>query len=207
MQHSYVRVNIAVQPPEEVLKEAVSLSQKISKDANTYFTLDASKLFPHITLYSPEYPIKNLDTVYKTVNNITKTFSPFNVHFNTFRSHLGYIDIAFEKTDEWIGLHKQIVNSLNPLRENHLRDEYLNEDELKKYNQVEQKHIRKYGYSEVFDTFTPHLTLTRLLSEDEAKKTISNLNFSKKEFQANKLAAYSMGSHGTCTEILKEFRM
>ncbi len=67
---AFTRVNIAVRPPEEVIEEAIKISNEISKEAEPFFILDDDTFFPHITIYSPEYPAKNLDKVLETVEKI-----------------------------------------------------------------------------------------------------------------------------------------
>lgn len=207
MSNDYQRINIAVKLPENIFREAIKLSREISKGNQAHFVLDGISFIPHITLYSPEYPSKNTDGVLEKVGRVIKDNSAFIVHPIEIRFHLGYIDIAFKKTTEWLALHKSIVNKLNPFRENHLREKYSDSEELKQYSDQQQEYIKKYGYPEVFDSFTPHLTLSRLEDEKAAEKVTASLDFLFREFQVDTLAAFTMGKHGTCHGILKEWNL
>jgi hypothetical protein len=39
------------------------------------------------------------------------------------------------------------------------------------------------------------------------KKAVASLDFSIREFQVDTLAAFTMGEHGTCNEILQEWNL
>jgi 2'-5' RNA ligase len=177
MAKDFQRINIAVKLPQNITREAIKLSGEISKGNAVYFVLNSVNFIPHITLYSPEYPKKNIDKALETVSRIIENSSAFTAYARETRSHFGYIDIAFQKTTEWINLHKRIVNELNPLREGHLREKYLDFDELKHYSSQQQEYINNYGYPEVFELFTPHLTLSRFNDEIAAKKSCSFFRF------------------------------
>lgn len=204
---AFTRVNIAIKPPQEVIEEAIKISNQIGKETEPFFILDGINFFPHITIYSPEYPDNNLDQVYKTVNEITSSTDRFVTTFTSFNSHLGYIDIALEKTEQWEKLHEAVVNKLNPYRENHVREKYKSSEELSNYSEIQQKYILDFGYSEVFSAFRPHLTITRLKDEQVAKEVVDKLNLQVHSFQVKELAAYLMGSHGTCTKLIREFSL
>lgn len=202
---TFTRIDVAIKPSSEVTSEALRLSKEINQKAGTYFVLDAINYFPHVTLYSAEYPDKNLNEIFKTVNTITTNTPPFTAAFTSSHTHRGYIDISIKKSQELKRLHEHLVNSLNPLRENHLREKYTSPTELANYSSQQQEYIQNYGYSEVLDGFRPHLTITRLKNENLAKVITQKLNFPPESFPVTTIAAYSMGSHGTCTKILKEF--
>lgn len=202
---TFTRIDVAIKPSREVTTEALRLSKEINQKAEAYFALDETNYFPHITLYSTEYPDKNLNEIFETVNIIATNTPSFTAAFTSSRTHRGYIDISIKKSQELKKLHEHLVNSLNPFRENHLREKYTSPTELANYSSQQQEYIQTYGYSEVLDAFRPHLTITRLKNDDLAKAITQKLNFPPESFPVTTIAAYSMGSHGTCTKILEEF--
>lgn len=204
---SFIRVNIAIKPSSEVTKQALQLSEEINKKADAYFILDGRNFFPHLTLYSPEYPERNLNEVLATISDIAKQSPSFTTSKSSLSSHLGYIDVAFDKSQEWVQLHELVMNALNPLRENHLREKYKHPEELAKYSKDQQEYIQKYGYAEVLTTFRPHLTLSRLKDEAIAKEIAAGLHFPIESFRIDTIAAYTMGDYGTCIKLIKEFSM
>lgn len=202
---SFIRINIAVKPNSEVCQQVIDLSRKISSENEVLFVSDGINFLPHITLYSPEYPEYNFEKVLETVEHISKDMRQFEAKFSLFSSHLGYVDIALDKTNEWMNLHNLVVNQLNPLRDNHLREKYKHPKELAKYSSEQQNYILQFGYAEVFNAFRPHLTLSRLKDERTAKEIVASLQFPLKSFTVDTVAAYAMGDHGTCTKVIKEF--
>ena len=204
---SFTRINLVVKPPQDVLKQAIQISSNISKEADTFFVLDGVNFFPHITIYSPEYPSHNLDKVYKKVEEIAFHTKPFIATFTSFNAHLGYVDIELEKTIEWENLHEVFVHKLNPFRENHIREKYKFPEELRLYSELQQKYILDYGYSEIFTAFRPHLTITRLKDKEMAKEVVKKLQFVIHSFEVNTLAAYLMGNNGTCIRLIREFAL
>jgi hypothetical protein len=71
--NGFLRVNTAFKPPKEVVKRAIGLSRKISKNNKAVFVLDGLQYHPHITIYSPEYPAANLNKVLKVVQNVAES--------------------------------------------------------------------------------------------------------------------------------------
>ena len=204
---SYTRVNVAIKPTLDVQNHAIQLSEHIASKTDAYFVLDNKNYFPHATIYSTEYPSKNLEKVLETIDEVTKELPPLLIKFEQLSTHQGYIDLQLRKSQEWVNLHKLIVNNLNPLREDHLREKYTDPNELKNYSEEQQGYIKQYGYAEVFNSFRPHITLSRIKDENVASAIIKNIPTNPFTFNAKEIVAYTMGQHGTCTGILKEFSL
>jgi 2'-5' RNA ligase len=203
----FQRVNVAVKPPKEVQEYAFELSQKIAQETDVYFVLDGKNFYPHATIYSTEYPEKNVDIVLEKVAEIIKNTAPFIVTLENLSTHKGYIDFQLLKTDEWMKLHDLVVSTLNPLRENHLRKKYTESEELAKYTGKQREYIKQYGYVEVYSAFRPHITLSRIKDDKAAEEVIKKLDFTPFKYPLDSITAYSMGDHGTCNGIIKEFKL
>lgn len=83
----------------------------------------------------------------------------------------------------------------------------MNTEELKKYSKQRQVYMKQFGYPEVLDQFTPHLTLTRLKGQSAAKRIVNSLVFPYEELTVSQLAAITMGEYGTCKGIVKEWSL
>ncbi|MBP7875511.1 DUF1045 domain-containing protein [Candidatus Woesebacteria bacterium] len=206
MINSFQRINIVVKVNQAISSKMIRLSGEVAKGEQEYFILDGVNFVPHITLYATEYPSKNLDKMFEAMNRISKSSSAFTIRSTEVGSHLGYVDIAFECTEELISLHQRIVTQLNPFREGHLRAKYSSPDELKQYSVQEQEYIQEYGYPGVFDSFTPHLTVARFQDEKVAQRIATSLDYPSQDIRVDTLAAYAMGEHGTCNQLLKEWK-
>jgi 2'-5' RNA ligase len=203
----YTRVNIAIRPPQGIEDRLIGLSRKISRQARAYFVLDGVNFHPHATLYSPEYPTKNLGRVLELTGRIARSFPKFQVGFNGVQSHWGFIDVEVGSSEEIKRLHELVVQKLDPLREGHIRNKYKRKEELRKFSKEQRKNIRIYGYPDAMGLFRPHFTITRLTDEDKAKELARRLSWPIKKTVIDKVLAFRMGQHGTCREIIREFSL
>ena len=202
--NKFIRLNVVFQPPTEMVKAAISLSRKINKDNESFFVLDGIMFYPHITIYSPKYPMLNRDVVSEMVKNIAMQFSKLSFKFKEIKSHQGFIGINFQNTPQIKEIHKKIVESLNPLREEHIRDKYERDDCHVRYSIKQQKNIKLFGYPDVLDLYQPHLAIIRLKDESMAKEIAKEIKWKSKEFFVSKLAIYTMGEHGTCSKLVSK---
>jgi 2'-5' RNA ligase len=72
-----MRLNTVIKLPIELANDAAILSKSLSQKYTTLFTLDNINFFPHVTLYSPEYPDDNVNKVLEIVRNIALSLKPF----------------------------------------------------------------------------------------------------------------------------------
>ncbi|MBI3443615.1 hypothetical protein HY008_03010, partial [Candidatus Woesebacteria bacterium] len=192
-------------PPEEVSKEAIRLSELVAHNFPVEFVLDGKTLYPHLTLYQLEVPDKNLSIVKKRLSNIFKLVikAKFDHYFG---SESGFLSWDCSTDKNLFGLHKEIVKSLNPLREGlSLPLEKL------KYNFLTDQHylqIEKFGSSGLFEYFRPHITITRLKRGDIYKKALHILPH-KKPLVVNfkKAALGKLLIHGSVTQIIEEYNL
>lgn len=207
MSDEFVRVNIAVKPSEVVAKQAIEISQKLSDKSKAYFVLNGQNYFPHLTVYSPEFPKNKLDGVLGTIESICAITKSFESPFLDIQSHDGYIDVEVELNDSFRNLHNIIVEKLNPLREGHLREKYTVEENLIDLSESQRQNINEYGYPDVMESFRPHLTLIRFEDPGEALSLVKNIKWNTEKLTVGNIATFTMSSHGTCSGLIKEFSL
>jgi 2'-5' RNA ligase len=188
-------------------KAAIKLSKEISQKYEVFFVLDGINFYPHITIYSPEYPEDNLDKVLNAVEETTKDIEKIKFVFKKIKPHQGFIVIYFELSLEIKKIHEEIVLKLSPLREGRIRDKYKADDFKMTFSPKEQKYIAKYGYANAMELYDPHSTTIRLKDELLAEKVAENLEWDIPEFIIDKIGIYRTGGHGTCIELVKEFSL
>jgi len=196
--NKFVRLNTAFKPPENIAEKAIGLSREISKNNEVFFVLDGIQFYPHITIYSPEYPEKNLDKMLEKVAEIASTTEKFKLTLKGISSSQGFISIKFDYTQEIKKIHEGIVLELNSLREGHIREKYTADDYKMSFTQEQQENIKKYGYPDSMSLYSPHLTIIRLKDESLAKTISEEIKWDIPEFTVEKIAIYKMGEHGTC---------
>lgn len=206
MDNDFARINIVFKPPIEVAQLVADVSREISQKYETFFTADNQKVFPHITIYSPEYPARNLEKVFEAVENLAREFSPPQFIFREVKAGQGFVTLDFDYAEEIKKIHETIVEKLNPLRENRVRQKYT-DTYMMKFSDEKRENIKKYGYPNSMAFYLPHMTLARLKDADLAEKVAKDIQWPAKEFKVDKLGAYKMGEHGTCVELMEEFML
>jgi len=207
MTKEFIRLNIALKPPEFFAEKAIELSRELGRQFDSHFILDGAEYFPHITVYSPEFPADNLENILAAVKNIAIKTNKLTLRGDQFEAEQGFAGVKFELTDKIKKLHENIVALLNPLREDHIREKYEAPDYKMKFSPEKIDNIKKYGSASVMELYNPHLTIIRLINEEQANKVAKNLKWEIPEFEASELGIYKMGDHGTCKELVEKFEL
>lgn len=209
IKQEFIRLNTVLLPEGELLQVALKLAKKVSKDNEVLYFLDNVRYIPHLTIYAPEYPSKNLNKILSSVGNIAKKISPVPLKFEKYYYGEGWIGLGFRKTTEVKKLHELILRGLNPLREGRLRIKYEAELADGKYNTTQKKYINEYGYQNVLKNYHPHLSIARFEDFARAKEVCNLLPQSLVPVNAvvTKLGVGISGEHGTVTEMIKTFNL
>ena len=205
MGQAHQSYNVVLLLPEGISKEAIRLSELVAKSFLVEFVLDGKTRYPHLTLYQLEVPDKNLAIVNKQLSNIFKsTITAKFDHY--FGAQNGFLSWSCLRSRNLFDLHKEIVKSLNPIREGLL----LPLEKLK-YNFLTDQHylqIEKFGSSGLFEYFHPHITITRLKKGDNYNKALQILPHKKPLIVNFKKAALGkLSIHGTVSEIIAEYNL
>jgi len=204
MEDKFIRLNTVLMPPDEITSQAISLSRDLIKNYEVYFTLDGKNYHPHITLYSPEYPVKNLNKIFNVVESIASKFNKIHCHIIKAKEIRGFISLEIEMIPEIKQLHEELVSKLNPLREGHIMKKYISNHKMD-FSDEKVENIKKYGYPNSMFLYHPHLSIIRFKDEAKAREIIKTLEWPQKDFVVSNLGIYKMGEHGTCRELIKEF--
>jgi 2'-5' RNA ligase len=203
-----IRVNIALKPSSEVEQQAINLSRQLSGRGESYFILDGTAFYPHITIYAPPYLESQLKEVLEVAQKISGNFSRPKCMFTTIKAHQGYLGIGIHLSEEIKRFHEETVLRLNPLRERELRSGYtLGLDYHLYFSKAQEKSLLMYGYPGVVDLYQPHLTIIRFKNSVLAEEMAGSIDWGIKEFAADTLAVFIMGEHGTCKKLIREFAL
>ena len=200
--NEFIKINVVFDLPVKVAEQVAEMSAKIANQEDAYFVVDNSNFFAHITIYGPEYPKHNENEVLEIVGNLVKDFLPIKLVPMGFQVEAGYLGVEFFYSDEISKIHTTIVEGLNVLRKDHLREKYAND---KNIPPEKMQNIKKYGQANLLDLYKPYVTITRLKDFDRAEKIAGEMEIPFEEFIVDKICAYKMGEHGTCVELMKEF--
>lgn len=206
MADNFIRINIAFILPAGVAESVAKLSRKISEKEDVHFVIDNKNFFPHITIYSPDYPKQDSDKVFDIIEELSKNLSSIKFKTKKILANQGFLGIEFDYSKEMKYIHESIVRALNPLRGGHILKKYIDAYDMN-FSEDKKINIQKYGYPNSMNFYHPHMTITRLKNEKDAEKIISKMQWPVEEFVVDKIGAYKMGENGTCVELIKEFNL
>lgn len=204
MNGDFTRINITFNLPADIAEQLAVLSKKLSDKEETAFVLDNENFFPHITIYSLEYPSRNENKILETVEKLAESFSPIKFIPIGMQTEGGYLGVEFEYSEEIRKIHETMVESLNVFREDHLREKYT-EENLSGLPLEKRQNIQKYGQANLLNLYIPHVTITKLMDKKIAERMVKEMKIPFEEFVSNEIRAYKMGKNGTCVELVKEF--
>ena len=206
-EEKFLRLNITIKPSKEAFDKAIELSRSLGKQYEPEFILDGKNFYPHITVYSPLYPEKNVSSVIDEMEKLAQEFSVLEMRYIKIKPGQGWIGAEFEYADKIKFFHEAVVSKLNSLREGHYNPKYDTHDYKAKMSQEKLDNVAKYGYPNSMTLYHPHLSIIRLKDKEEAERVAQEVEWDISSFKSDTIAIYKMGEHGTCIELVKEFRL
>lgn len=139
-----IRLNTILYPNKPVRQKACHLATQLATTSDHLLVVDDRKYIPHITLYSPEYPKKNITTVVSSIEQLCKKLPIITLAFDAFATvDDGGLFANFLLNQEVMDVKQKIIQTLNPLRENHIRKKCTDDVTL---SDTEKADARQYGY-------------------------------------------------------------
>ncbi len=197
-----VELNIVILPDEKTKSTAIETSRKIGNEYPVEFVLNDRTTQPHITVYQARFPEKNLNQIKSNLRNVASKISPFEMTLSKFSDYWSFIFWNSLPTNEFIHLNKSVVYQLNPLRDGLL----LSHLKTFRGNMSEMYSIQNYGSLLPGKDIDPHITVSRLKSEQDSKKVSKSMNPRLSKFLVDRICLGTLGPNGTVTEITDEFR-
>lgn len=197
-------LNIAILPSDEITAQAIEMSKKIADKVGSRFILNSHTLFPHITIYQAQYPNKNINILKSIVKKLCLEQQLFEIQLDMISiSHETFLFWNCEKTLTLQNLQKKAVDLANPLRNGLIPTSLADVTGLSEGDKYD---LKTFGALLIGPRYMPHITITRLKNEEDAKKAIKILAGSKKfSFKPNGLILGYLGEHGVVTGIIKKF--
>ena len=109
--------NVVILFNEVLTQELIDLSRLLALRMPSKVELNRSDAFPHMSIYTSNYPNKNLVKIEEKLTYIVKRFCPFLVQFSKKVIDMNTIFINADPNETLQSLHTEIVDSLNPLRD------------------------------------------------------------------------------------------
>lgn len=199
--------DVVLLPSAELASKAVETSNALSKQYDSFFTLEDGKFYPHMSLYMFQLDENDIAKVEDILAEIAKNFSTILAKATAYRLGegfgVGYVDPEYEVTDELSSLQQKVIEKINPIRSG------MRESDIKKMQDAEGLklgNLQKYGYPAVGELFRPHITLTRLKEhKPEVLSSLPDINSFNGLF--DRVGLFEMGENGTCIRKIAEFNL
>lgn len=187
--------DVVLLPSEDLAEKALNLSEKL-KTSGVHFTLDNRTFFPHISLYMLQLNDEGLEKAKNLLREVASKNATIKAVAQSYHYENEYLDIEYIRSDEFVALQEQIIDSLNPVRDG-LRER--DKERLADAVGETRSNIMKYGYRSVGNMFNPHMTFTRF--KNNQTDVMKNLP-SKETFNGEYalLGLFEMGDNGTCVK-------
>lgn len=183
-------------------KYTVSIGFKIHEpkimEAKTYLKKEFNNKYdvePHFNFVItaiPEYRIKDIanimDTYFENKKPITLKFEQLEYDPKSRFFSIPLIGNTVIET------HKELLNILNSIRDNYIREKDLKRINDKRTNLTEEKYIYKYGFPKVLDNFTSHITIGNII-------TTENINLNDIQNKLNKILSEFYNSDFTVNKM------
>lgn len=197
--------DIVLLPSSELANRVIDAS-RLTKQYESFFTLEDGKYYPHMSLYMFQLNEADIPKVEEVLTRIAKNTQTVSAEATTYSLGtgfgVGYVDPEYKVTEELSSLQNTVVEAVNPIRAG------MRESDIKKMQDAEGiklQNLQKYGYPAIGDLFRPHITLTRL--KEHNPKVLELLPQDVTTFSGvfDRLGLFEMGENGTCIRKIAEF--
>lgn len=197
--------NVVILFDNELTDEFIRLSSIINKYVPSKVLLNRTDMFPHISVYSTNFPDYNLVKVEEQISKLVENLESFFITISGKVVDMQTIFLNFDPSQELQNLHNLVVNSLNNLR-NGMYDK--KELELISNHEGRKKSLIAYGMWAAKELYVPHISLARPYDSSLCNKALKlipdKINYT---FMVNRISFVERGHDGTCRKILKTFRL
>ena len=206
---TFIRLNTAIIPPKQVSDFALDISHKLAQRYNIHFELNTINCFPHITVYPPEYPESNMDTILAAVDSTVSKIRSFVLEIESVEVTDGWIGLHFSKNESIINLHVALIEALNPLRRGRIREKYTKQTYRDVARGNTMSYIEQYGFPGVMQYYEPHLTLSYIRGEADvtAIKAFVESELRFREVTVASLGVFESGAFGTVARLRQQFEL
>lgn len=197
--------NVVVLFDEVFTEELIKLSRFCSAKIPSKIILNKTDALPHMTLYTTNYPTNNLAKIKNKLLTLLKKFHQFPVRFSSKVIDMNTVFINADPNVELQQLHIEIVDELNPLR-----DDLYDKKELKLIgDNVERKNsLLTYGMWAAKDLYVPHISVIRPFDVTQCNEVLDLLP-TKIHYVTlvGQIGLVERGHDGTCKKILQTYSL
>lgn len=197
------RYDIAIIPPSSIAQQAISMSQEL-QPFGAFFVLDDKIYRPHISLYHVPLTEKVLSTVIQILAKIAAQTKPFFLGQDTYYPDQGvWIGVRYIADKAILDLHTTVIAAIKEYRAEQDDIRYL--ERWPELSPARRKNIEECGWSDAFAYYSPHISFTKL--KQPQADVLAHLPHRDFSFFAERIGLYELGKHGTCVELVADFKL
>jgi 2'-5' RNA ligase len=206
------RIQIVFTLDNKISEKIIKLNQECRAKLDGEFYIDGKNFFPHITIYSAEFPIANLITIKNSLKIIAHDIQSFKIETSKLYESDGTLMWGFKNEKIINTIHRDILQLMNPYRNGYLRKKYSDKQYLNTLSKRQIVLVKKYGYQYVLDYYKPHITFMIYEDENKAKKVLKDIKLldaykNPISIEIKKVGIFETGDNGTCIKKICEYSL
>ncbi|MEK7078807.1 MAG: hypothetical protein AAB929_01945 [Patescibacteria group bacterium] len=205
MEQTFSSWNVVILFNEVLTEELIKLNMFVTAKIPSKIVLNKTDALPHMTIYTTNYPVKNLPKIKKELALVVRKFHPILLQLSSKVIDMNTVFINADSDVILQQLHTQIVNVLNPLRDG-LYDK--KELELIGNNEKRKRSLLTYGMWAAKELYIPHISIARPFDASLCKQALDQLP--KKIDYLTKIECIALverGHDGTCKKIIETYSL
>jgi hypothetical protein len=171
---------------------------------------------PHLSLFMLRVDETEMDEVVRRAGSVARVAAPVDALGVEYRHNpVGAPELHLAKGASWTALQAAVIREIEPLRKGRLRDVdpagadlagLVGELREREPGGERLRQLLTYGYDEIGDLFSPHVTFAWPV--DEQPTPFGDLPLPEAfRGRLDTLAVFGMGSHGTCLTPYARFAL
>jgi len=153
----WIGIGSDVQKESNLYAECININKLLSERYGNSVRFSEVEA-PHLNFYDLDVPKNNLNEIVLEISKIASDTRRFNLQIKTINYFpFGLFFIDLENIPALSNLHKNIVKTASPLKENCICEDYLQPH--RKYNSIQKSMLKLHGNPHVLSQFMPHITL------------------------------------------------
>ncbi len=195
-----ISCDVVILPNEKLAQAAIRASQGLEQ-YSSLFTLKEGFYFPHASLYMLELELDDLEQVKTLLDSIAASTSKLELQAIRYDHTQCFVDAEYQRTTALDTLQLTVIDALNPVRHGMREKDKVR---MLEASGLALQNFKDYGYKPVGELFRPHVTFTRLTSEQPGVlSTLGEINQYGGIFI--KIGLFEMGDNGNCVRKLGEW--
>jgi hypothetical protein len=198
----HIDCDVVLLPDAALAAKAIAASRSLAR-LGSRFTLQPDATYAHLSLYMLRLRAEDITVASDRLAVISRSSALLQLDAIRYCQSTDYIDVEYARRKELEGLQRQIIASLNRLRDGLRKHD---RSRLETVTGETLHNLQQYGHQYVGGLFRPHMTLTRFNQEQpQAEALLPPPAAFSGVF--SRLGIFELGPDGTCARQLEVWEL